>query len=136
MTGALRPQNSVPFEFIRELQVKSGGFEAEFGGATGGVVNVTTRGGSNEFHGEVQLEGTASNWNARDRGFYQRSAADPMKAEFLRPREDDYRILYPGVSFGGPILRDRMFFYSSYMPELERTSQRSTTKKTAGVCIT
>ena len=38
MTGALRPQNSIPFEFIRELQVKSGGFEAEFGGATGGVV--------------------------------------------------------------------------------------------------
>lgn len=121
MSGALRPQNSIPFEFIREMQVKSGGFEAEFGGAMGGVITVTTRGGSNGFHGEAQLEGTASNWNAGDRGFYQRSAANPLAAEFLRPREDDYRILYPGASFGGPILKDRLFGYSSFMPEFERT---------------
>ncbi|HYI93520.1 MAG TPA: TonB-dependent receptor [Bryobacteraceae bacterium] len=123
LTGALRAQNSVPFEFIRELQVKSGGFEAEFGGATGGVVNVTTRGGSNEIHGELQLESTASNWNAGDRGFYQRSASDPLQAEFLRPREDNYSILYPGFSLGGPLLRDRLFGYASYMPEFERTAR-------------
>jgi hypothetical protein len=123
MTGALRPQNSIPLEFVRELQIKSGGFEAEFGGATGGVVSVSTRGGSNEFHGQVQMEATASNWNASDRGFYQRSASDPMKAEFLRPREDSYRVLYPGGSFGGPILRDRLFAYANYMPELETTDR-------------
>ena len=87
MTGALRPQNSIPLEFVKELQVKSGGFEAEFGGATGGVVNVSTRGGSNDFHGQLQIEATAANWNAGDRGYYQRSASDPLKAEFLRPRE-------------------------------------------------
>ena len=119
----LAPQNSIPLEFVKELQVKSGGFEAEYGGATGGVVNVSTRGGSNEFHGQVQMEATASNWNASDRGFYQRSASDPMKAEFLRPREDSYRVLYPGGSFGGPILRDRMFAYANYMPELETTDR-------------
>ena len=123
MSGALRQQNSIPFEFIKELQVKSGGFEAEFGGATGGVVNVTTRGGSNDFHGEAQVEITASNWNAGDRGFYQRAISDPGKAEFLRPREDAYRIYYPGGSFGGPILRDRLFGYISYMPEFERTAR-------------
>jgi outer membrane receptor protein involved in Fe transport len=123
MTGALRAQNSIPFEFIRELQVKSGGFEAEFGGATGGVVNVTTRGGSNDFHGDVQLELTASNWNARDRGYFQRSVTDASKAEFFRPAEDSYRVFYPGASFGGPILRDRMFGYLSYMPEVERTNR-------------
>lgn len=119
LTGALRQQNSLPFEFIRELQVKSGGFEAEFGGATGGVVNVTTRGGSNTFHGEAQFEATASTWNAGDRGYYQRSVANPLQAEFFQPREDQYRILYPGGSFGGPILRDRLFGFASYMPEFE-----------------
>ena len=121
ISGALRSQNSVPFEFIKELQVKSGGFEAEFGGATGGVINVTTRGGSNAVHGDVQFEATASNWNAGDRGYYQRSAANPMQAEFLKPKEDDYRIFYPGASIGGPLLHDRLFGYSSYMPELEST---------------
>ncbi len=123
MTGALRPQNSIPLEFVKELQVKSGGFEAEFGGATGGVVNVSTRGGSNDFHGQLQIEATAANWNAGDRGYYQRSASDPLKAEFLRPREDSYRVLYPGVAFGGPILRDRLFAYVNYMPELEKTDR-------------
>src|SRR5207244_197088 len=41
----------------------------------------------------------------------------------IRPREDSYRIYYPGFSFGGPILRDRLFGYVSYMPEFERTSR-------------
>ncbi|HYP05373.1 MAG TPA: TonB-dependent receptor [Bryobacteraceae bacterium] len=123
MSGALMSQNSIPFEFIRELQVKTGGFEAEFGGATGGVVNVTTRGGANAFHGDAQFEITASNWNAGDRGFYQRMVSDPTKAEYIRPREDSYRIFYPGGSFGGPLVRDRMFGYVSYMPEFERTGR-------------
>ena len=49
--GSLRVQNSVPFEFLSEIQIKSSGFGAEFGGATGGVMNVASRGGSNAFHG-------------------------------------------------------------------------------------
>jgi hypothetical protein len=123
MTGALRPQNSLPFEFIREIQVKTGGFEAEFGGATGGVISVATRGGSNEFHGELLLQATQDRWNAGDRGFYQRAPDDSGVAEFLRPREDRYTIFYPGISAGGPILRNQLFFYTSYMPELERTNR-------------
>ena len=54
----------VTTDFIKETQVKTGGFEAEYGQATGGVVNVVTKSGSNEFHGAVfgyfrpeQLEG-------------------------------------------------------------------------------
>src|SRR5262245_55995957 len=43
--GALRQENAIPFEFVQEIQVKSGGFEAEYGGATGGVINVATKSG-------------------------------------------------------------------------------------------
>jgi hypothetical protein len=43
--GSLRGQSAIPFEFVQEVQIKSGGFEAEYGGATGGVVNVATRSG-------------------------------------------------------------------------------------------
>lgn len=51
-TGSLNQNNNLPFAQIAEVQVKSSGFEAEFGGATGGVINVVTKGGSNDFHGE------------------------------------------------------------------------------------
>ena len=121
MSGALRAQNAVPLEFVRQLQVKSGGFEAEFGGATGGVINVATRGGTNALHGELLLQATSGRWNASDRGYYQRSPEDANRAEFFVPKTDDYRILYPGVTVGGPLLRDRLFGFVSYMPEREIT---------------
>ena len=45
--------NATPFDFVQEVQVKTGGYEAEFGQATGGVVNVITKSGSNDVHGSV-----------------------------------------------------------------------------------
>ena len=50
--GSLGVQDAIPFEFVQELQIKSGGFEAEFGGALGGVVNVISKSGSDTFRGE------------------------------------------------------------------------------------
>src|SRR5262249_40902844 len=55
-TAALQDGHSaanVPMDFIQEVQVKSSGFEAEYGGALGGVVNVIQKRGSNEWHGSV-----------------------------------------------------------------------------------
>ena len=40
-------------EFIQEVEVKTGGYQAEYGRATGGVVNVITKSGGNEFHGDI-----------------------------------------------------------------------------------
>src|SRR5438034_11806680 len=45
--------NATPFDFVKEIQVKTGGYEAEFGQSTGGVVNVVTKSGSNDFRGSV-----------------------------------------------------------------------------------
>jgi outer membrane receptor protein involved in Fe transport len=45
-TGVLDQNNNLPFQMIQEIQIKSSGFEAEYGGATGGVVNVVTKGGN------------------------------------------------------------------------------------------
>src|SRR6185295_5488847 len=54
--GVLGSTKNIPFDFVKEVQVKSAGYEAEYGGATGGVVNVATRSGSNDFHGEARFE--------------------------------------------------------------------------------
>ncbi|MCL5744256.1 MAG: TonB-dependent receptor, partial [Acidobacteria bacterium] len=121
--GSLRAQSAIPLEFIQEVQVKSGGFEAEYGGATGGVINVATKGGSNMFHGQGYIQWTNSAMNASDRGYWQRSVANAAVAEFLKPKEDDYRILYPGGAIGGPVIKNRIFFFGSLAPELEHTDR-------------
>ncbi len=121
--AALGRESSIPFEFVREVQVKSGGFEAEYGGATGGVINVITKSGSDEFHGRGSISFTNSLFNSRPRGFYQRLAADPSKAEFFAPKEDSYSSVYPGFSLGGPIIKQRLHFFTSYFPEFTRTER-------------
>jgi hypothetical protein len=111
--GSLRAQNSIPFEFIQEIQIKSSGFGAEFGGATGGVINVVTKGGANEFHGFLQGQFTNNQLNPRPRGYWQRSPLSANAADFFSPKEDTYRSLYPGVDFSGPIIKNRLFFRTS-----------------------
>lgn len=124
--GQLKRADSIPFEFIREVQVKSGGFEAEYGGATGGVVNVVTKSGTDQFHGEGAFLFTNSGLNSQGRGYWQPNRTNANVAEFFRPKEDDYRAFYPGFSLGGPILKERLHFFTSYFPELIRT-QRTVT---------
>jgi len=59
-----KSQTNVPMDFIQEGQVKTNGFEAEYGGALGGVVNVIQKSGSNEAHGSVFMYYRADNFDA------------------------------------------------------------------------
>lgn len=118
--GALRNNDSIPFEFLREVQVKTAGFEAEYTGTMGGVVNVVSKGGSNEFHGEGWLQFNSAGLNSSPRGFWQRTAADVTRNEFFRQKEDEYRTLFPGFTLGGPIIKERLNFFTGYSGELDR----------------
>jgi outer membrane receptor protein involved in Fe transport len=130
VAGQLRAANAVPLEFLSEVQVKSGGFEAEFGGATGGVVNVATKSGSNELHGEAIYLWTNNGLNVGDKPYWQLSPVNASLADFYRPKEDSYSLKYPGFTLGGPILKNRLFFMAGYMPILESTTR--TVNYTAG----
>ena len=55
-TGTLNINNNLPFEFIQEMSIKTSGFNAEFGGATGGVISVVTKSGTNSFRGMGGIE--------------------------------------------------------------------------------
>src|SRR5688572_17865327 len=65
--GSLGSTKNIPIDFVKEIQVKSAGYEAEFGGALGGVIGVASRSGGNEFHGEARVELQDSAWNRSDR---------------------------------------------------------------------
>lgn len=85
-------------EIVREFQVINNGVSAEFGGFAGGSINVVTKTGTNQFHGDLFAFLQHERLNARE----------PFIESDARPR---FRRLQPGFSLGGPVVRDRLFFY-------------------------
>ncbi len=121
---------NVPFDFIDEVQVKSSGVEAEHGGALGGVVNVVMKKGSNAVHGSVfaQFENQAMDGSPVAYSRYDPSssgtptswgALDPTYQGYqpVKPHSSD---VFPGFTIGGPILKDRIFGFLAFNPELNQ----------------
>jgi len=99
--------NATPFDFVKEIQVKTGGYEAEFGQSIGGVVNVVTKSGSNDFRGSLfgygrfdALEGDWKQYQSVN-GSVQTVGTEVADA---------------GVEVGGPVFRDRLFFFAAVNP--------------------
>jgi Carboxypeptidase regulatory-like domain/TonB-dependent Receptor Plug Domain len=127
-TGVLNTNNNLPFQFVQEIQIKTSGFEAQYGGATGGVVNVVTKGGSNEFHGLVDYQFEPDALWAGPRPFLQQfrsgtGAAFRQTNNYLKPAKDDFTNHYPSFALGGPLKQDRAWFFLSYAPQIFNTTR-------------
>ncbi|MEQ1762027.1 MAG: TonB-dependent receptor [Pyrinomonadaceae bacterium] len=127
-TGTLNTNNNVPFQMVQEVQIKSSGFEAEFGGATGGVVNVVTRGGSNQFRGETGIEFGLPQFNGDPRPFlnqttFSNSGGTQVLPEYIPVAKDGGHNFFPFFSIGGPILKDKIWFFGSYAPQIFNTER-------------
>src|SRR5712691_1028324 len=96
-------RTSIPYQFsedvIREFQVTSTGFEAEFGQAGGGLVNTVTRSGTNEIHGDAYYYILDSSTSANDKINEQQGIPKPHN------RRQQF-----GGTVGGPIIHDRVFY--------------------------
>ncbi|HVG18065.1 MAG TPA: TonB-dependent receptor [Blastocatellia bacterium] len=124
--GQLGNSKNIPFDFVKEVQVKSAGYEAEFGGATGGVVNVVTRGGTNDWRGEAKIEYTSDRFRAEDNPQLRlKPTAPTTQADYLfNPAgKDETRQVDPVFSIGGPILKDKLWFFGSYAPSFFRRTR-------------
>ncbi len=91
----------IPFDVIRQTSVEFAPFDVEYSDFTGCAVNVVTKSGTNEFHGSAFF--TFTNENLRG------DTVDGTSAE-VAPFEDKRW----GVTLGGPIIPDRLFFYAGY----------------------
>jgi len=123
-TGTLNQNNNIPFQFVQDIQIKSSGFEAEFGGATGGVINVVTKGGSNDFHGETGISFRPAELQAGPRRFL--TNVFPGAPRYVQPVRDNGTDFFPNVTIGGPILRDRIWFLGSYAPQFRNINRNVT----------
>src|SRR6267143_828199 len=104
-TGSSRTELSP--EIVQEFQVVNNGLSAESGGTSGGSINVITRSGTNIIHGDAFLFGQDGALNAREP-----FESDPGKPSFRRFRG--------GAALGGPVLKNRTFYYAAAEQEHNR----------------
>lgn len=123
-TGTLNETFNIPTQFVQEVQVKTSGFDAAYGGATGGVISVATRGGSNGFHGEAGLQFEIPKFNGTPRpvlGGVASANYFTQTPEYLAPPKPRGTNVFPTANLGGPILKDRLWFFGSYTPQIFTT---------------
>ena len=106
---------TVPQEAVKEFQVVASGYSAEFGRSTGGIVNVVTKSGTNAWHGSGLYLGRYSDLS-RNNGFIDAVEVNLANIAAGEPRElkgAPTRHQFGG-SFGGPIKKDKAFFFVAY----------------------
>lgn len=98
------------FDSIQSLEVLTGGRDAEYGNAVGGVINIVTRSGSNEHHADASV-------------YYK---SDRLQLKEPGEEELTNSALQPNINVGGPIIKDRLWYYASVeVPFNRRTKPES-----------
>jgi Carboxypeptidase regulatory-like domain len=103
-SGALRVQH-VPIESIQEYQVNRNSFAAELGFTVGTAINVVTKGGTDHYHGSVY--GFFHNESTDAANFFNSFSPNPNTKPFEQG-------MIAGATLGGPIMKDKLFFFTSY----------------------
>src|SRR6185369_9001714 len=114
--GLTRPQQltSLPVDAMQEFRVIANNYSAEFGHSTGGVITMSTRSGTAQYHGSLFESLQNDVFNARN---------------FFAATKPPIRLNQYGASFGGPVRKDKTFFFATW----ERTSQLTSDTTTSTV---
>jgi outer membrane receptor protein involved in Fe transport len=119
-------QKNLLVDFVQEVQVKSSGYNAEYRATTGGVVSAITKSGSNSIRGDVNVYYDNDKWLGAVRPTLRLVPTDNSKAEYITtPRNDAYQADM-ALDVGGPILRDRAWFFVGYAPQTHSESRTVT----------
>jgi hypothetical protein len=102
--------SGVTTDFIKETQVKTAGFEAEYGQSTGGVINVVTQSGTNSFHGSLfgyfRPDSLESDW--------EQLVTPHGTVNTTATQNSDF-----GLTLGGPLMKDKIFFFGAFNPQFQ-----------------
>ncbi len=109
--GRTRISSSISQAAVREFQVNTSNYSAEYGRAAGGVVNTVTKSGTNEFHGQLFYYNRDNSLGARNpRGFQTVLVNNVPNIVALKPEDVRHQF---GGAVGGPIVQDKLFFFFS-----------------------
>jgi Carboxypeptidase regulatory-like domain len=124
--GGERSNNAftIPQESIKEFQVIAAGYSAEFGRSTGGIVNAVTKSGNNNWHGSG-FYSIRPKEAAKSNDFFRAVGADILartgKVVELTPAPTQQQF---GGSFGGPVKKDKAFFFVAYEQQRFRNNRQ------------
>lgn len=106
--------SNLSLDFIKELQISTGGYRAEFGGAMGGVVSAITKSGTNEIHGSAFMY-----WSPY---WMSRAPKEVVHSGSVLSGTDkpDYDTNI-GFEVGGPLIKNKLFFWVGFAPRLEKS---------------
>ena len=111
--------SSLRTNFVQEVEIKTGNFMPEYGFSSGGIINAVTRSGSNEFHGSLFGSYTPGQLRPEPRSVGRDAEALSRQTILKDSYSGDF-----GFELGGPILKDRLWFYVGFSPGLVRNSVR------------
>ena len=107
---------NLPFEFIQEVEIKTGAFGAEYGRATGGIFNVITKSGGNEIRGDAFAYFTTKGLVRETKNF-----------PFTGSAPNGFSEVDAGFDIGGPIKRDKIWFFGAFNPQFRKNFSLSQT---------
>ncbi len=97
---------NLPFEFVQEVEIKTGAYGAEYGKSTGGIFNVITKSGGNEVHGDIFGYGTTKSLVRAVKNF-----------PFTGSAANGFSEIDAGGDIGGPIKKDKLWFFGAFNPQ-------------------
>jgi len=97
---------NLPFEFVQEVEIKTGAYGPEYGKSTGGIFNVITKSGGNEFHGDIFGYGTTKGLVREVKNF-----------PFTGSAFNGFSEVDAGIDVGGPIKKDKLWFFGAFNPQ-------------------
>jgi hypothetical protein len=97
---------NLPFEFVQEVEIKTGAYGPEYGKSTGGIFNVITKSGGNEFHGDIFGYGTSKGLVREVKNF-----------PFTGSAFNGFSEVDVGGDIGGPIVKDKLWFFGAFNPQ-------------------
>jgi len=97
---------NLPFEFVQEVEIKTGAYGAEYGKSTGGIFNVITKSGTNEFHGDAFGYFTT-------KGLVRSTKQFP----YVGSAPNGFSEIDAGIDVGGPIAKDKLWFFGAFNPQ-------------------
>jgi len=100
---------NLPFEFVQEVQIKTGAFGADQGLSTGGVFNVITKSGGNEFHGDLFAYGLPTSF-----------VRSTNNLPFTGIAPNGYSEVDAGGDIGGPIIKNKLTFFGAFNPQYRK----------------
>ena len=97
---------NLPFEFVQEVEIKTGAFGAEYGKATGGIFNVITKSGGNDFHGDLFTYFSTKGM-----------VRETKKFSFTGAAPNGFSEVDAGFDLGGRIIKDKLWFFGAFNPQ-------------------